>query len=186
MNRKSNVLRIVLLVFLSLVIGFGAYSCNAKSIAGNSLPMPLGFGVATVMSGSMEPELSIDDVIIVKSCDEYKVDDIVVFQDGRSLTVHKIIAMNGDTVLTKGTANNTPDSPIKVSDIKGKVIFDVPKLGVAVNIAKSPAVTLLIIGAALLLLLRSYRKEDEQTNEDVEKIKAEIERLKAESKDKQE
>ena len=183
MNRKSKVLRIVLLVALSFIIGFGAYSCNATRIAGNSLPMPFGIGVATVMSGSMEPELSVDDVIIVKSYDEYKVGDVVVFQQGRSLTVHKIIAVNGDNVLTKGTANNTPDSPIKTADIKGKVIYDIPKLGAAVSIIRSPLVTFLLIGAAALLLARSYRKENEAEDADVKKLKEEIEKLKSENRE---
>jgi len=182
MARKNTVLRIVLLVILSFVIGFGAYSCNAKRLTGNSLPMPFGIGMATVLSGSMEPDLSVNDVIIVKASDSYSVGETVVFQQGFSLVVHEIIEIDGDTVTTKGKANNTPDDPIKLSDIKGKVVFSIPKLGRAVSVIRSPIVTFIIIGAAAYLLVRSYRKEKEDDDRELDSIKAEIERLKNENK----
>jgi len=174
--------RVVLLIFLSFAIGFGAYSCNAKRLAGNTLPMPFGVGMATVLSGSMEPELSVGDVIVVKECKEYKVGDVVVFQQGYSLTVHKIIEKNGNVITTQGTANNTPDNPIDVSDVKGKVVFNIPNFGAVVDIIRSPIVTFILIGAAGYLLAMSYRKERESGEEEIDKIKAEIEQLKKEQK----
>lgn len=183
LTKKQLVFRIILLIVLSFAIGVGAYSCNAKRLAGNNLPMPFGIGMATVLSGSMEPEMSVDDVIIVKRSSEYQVGDVIVFQQGYSLTVHKIIAKNGDTIITQGTANNTPDDPINVKDVKGKVIGHLPKLGRVVDFIRSPIVTFILIGAAAYLLMLSNRKERENENEDVDKLKAEIEKLKAENKD---
>ena len=64
-------LRAALVIVVSLVIGFNLYSWNARSLTGNVLPMPFGYGAAVVLSGSMEPAISVDDLIVVKAADGY-------------------------------------------------------------------------------------------------------------------
>ena len=182
-NRKKiqSVLRILLITAISVIFGFGIYRWNAQSLTGNIMPMPFGVGVGVVMSGSMEPELSVDDVIFVVASDEYEVDDVVVFQQKNMLVVHKIIEIDGDTVTTQGTANNTPDEPMNVSVIKGKVLFHIDGLGGAITWLKSPMGTILILAVAGLLLVQSYaqeRKEKDQQDEKIDEIKREIEKLK--------
>ena len=186
MGKKSSIkigviLRWVLIAIISVAVGFGAYSWNAKSLANDALPMPLGVGVAVVLSGSMEPELSVDDVIVVVAARDYEAGDVVVFQNGNSLTVHEIIAKEGDVVTTKGTANNTADDPINIEHIKGRVLFSVDGLGKMVYVIRSPLVTLGIIVIAVILLVMSYQKEKEEEQKDLDGIRREIERLKNEN-----
>lgn len=178
-TKTHMVLRSVLLVVISLILGFGIYSWNAKSLTGNVMPMPFGVGMAVVLSGSMEPELSVDDVIVVMASSEYEVGDNVVYQDGRSLVVHKIVEKDGDTVTTKGTANNASDEPIDVSAIKGKVVGVLPSFGGVVTAVKSPIATVLLLGASVWLLILSYRREQESDAEKLDRIREEIERLKS-------
>lgn len=183
-KKLRGTLRIVLLVFISLVFGFGVYGWNAQSLTGNVMPMPFGIGVGVVMSGSMEPELSVDDVIVVKARDSYEVGDVVVFQQKNMLVVHKIVAIDGDTVTTQGTANDVADDPMDVSAIKGEVLFHVDGLGAVVTWIKSPLGTVLILAVAIFLLVRSYaveKKEDVEKDERLDEIKREIERLKEEN-----
>ena len=185
-NKKKvqGILRIILLVVISCVFGFGIYRWNAQSLTGNVMPMPFGVGVGVVMSGSMEPELSVDDVIFVVASDEYEADDVVVFQQKNILVVHKIIEINGDEVVTQGTANNTPDEPMKTSVIKGKVLFHIDGLGGVVTWLKSPFGTVVILAIAGFLLVLSYtseKKETDEKDERIEEIKREIEELKRQS-----
>ena len=93
---------------------------------------------------------------------------------------HRIISISGDEVITKGDANNAPDDPITMSQIKGKVLFAIPLLGYLVDLIKTPVGTIVILGAAVLLLERSFRAEVDNDKKKLEKIKAEIERLKQE------
>lgn len=171
-------LRILLFIFISIVLGFTIYSWNAKSLTGNMLPMPFGFGSAIVLSGSMEPELSVNDLIFIKPADEYFVGDVVVFQDGYSLVVHRIIEIDGDLIITQGDANNTPDDPIKLKDIKGKVTFHIPFIGLIIGVIKSPIGVICILGLSGFLLVLSYRREKDQENAEINKIKEEIRKLK--------
>ena len=180
-NKKINVktvLRVLALSLVALFLGLRIYSWNARSLTGNALPMPFGFGMATVLSGSMEPALSVDDVIFVAEADEYGVGDVVVFQSGNMVVAHRIIGINGDMVTTQGDANNTPDAEMPLSAIKGRVIGHVSGMGSIVRMLKTPVVTYGLLGGAIFLMERSFRREKQQKQDQLDQIKEEIRRLK--------
>lgn len=188
MKQKNNavfnikgILRVVLLVICGVIFGVNVYLANASSLLGNQLPMPFGYGAATVLSGSMEPEFSRGDLIVVKESDTYELNDIVVFQDGASLVVHRIIDMEGSTVTTKGDANNTADEPVDISAVKGKVLFFIPYAGDVVSFLKTPVGTFCIIAAAIALIEIPRILEKKKDDEEKQKIIEEIERLKNET-----
>lgn len=188
------IFRAIIALIMSFVIGLSIYTVNAKIVFHDDMPMPLGFGVGVVLSGSMEPELSVDDVIIVYRDDEYAVGDNVVFTSHGILVVHKIISIDGDTVTTQGTANNVCDEPIPLDAIKGKVIdhidaaYSKPFLAV-VEFVRSPLVALLILLSSALLLFLSYKSDKKEkantTTANLDLIRAEIAALKAAQEQKQ-
>lgn len=172
--------RWLLLALCGLILGVNVYLANANSLAGNQLPMPFGYGAAVVLSGSMEPEFSEGDLIIVKETDHYSENDIVVFQDGNTLVVHRIINIEGEAITTKGDANQTADEPIDVSAVKGKVLFWIPFAGTLMKFLKTPVGTICIIAAAIALIEIPRRNEKKKDDEERQKILEEIERLKKE------
>ena len=172
------ILRTVLLILVAAIIGINIYSINAARLAGNVVPMPFGVGAAVVLSGSMEDELSVGDLVIIVERDSYAEREIVVFQEGSMAITHRIVSISDEEVITKGDANNTEDDPISLSQIKGEVVFAIPLIGYLINIIKTPIATLIIIGAAFWLLERSFRKEKEEKDQKLDEIRAEIERLK--------
>ena len=181
-NKKATVwarvLRICLLALVAAIIGLNVYMLNASRLAGDVLPMPFGVGMTVVLSGSMEPELSVGDLLIVIPSDEYKVDDVVVFQDGRTGVVHRIIEIEGEDVITRGDANNTEDAPIKYSQIKGRVVFAIPAIGYLVNIIKTPFGTVALLIIAILLMEGSFDREKKADKDALDHIRNEIEKLK--------
>ena len=170
----------IVLVLVAVFLGLQVYAWNAENLLGNRLPMPFGYGAAVVLSGSMEPAFSKGDLIIVQETDQFQQDDIVVFQDVEFLVVHRIVSINDETVVTKGDANKTADEPIRISDIKGKVLFWIPYAGNVVSFIKTPAGTMGMLAAAVALVEISHRSEKEKDDAEREKIIAEIERLKKE------
>lgn len=179
-------IRRIVLAVLGILLGVNVYLANARSVVGNRLPMPFGIGAAVVLSGSMEDTLSVNDVIIVRESDSYDVKDIVVYDDGKALIVHRIIEKDGDMITTKGDANTTPDEPVNISSVKGKVVFSVPYLGVVINALRSPVGAVIIILAAILLTEGSFRRKKESDEERLKKIKEEIRKLKEEQDNKTE
>lgn len=180
-NKKLfAVLRTVFLIAVSLVLGVNIYLWNAQSLTGNVLPMPFGYGGAVVLSGSMEPAIMTDELIIVKAEAQYFEDDIVVYQSGNLLVVHRIVEIDGESITTRGDANNIEDEPITVDRIKGRVIAHIPYVGAVIRLLKTPAATVVLLVAAVLMVELPFRREKEKKEEELERIKSEIRRLKEE------
>ena len=175
---RFSAARAAVIALSGLMLGVCIYILIASVSAGNRMPMPFGFGAGVVLSGSMEPELGVNDLIIVRKADQYSVGDVVVYRSGRMSVVHRIVSADGKTVVTKGDANNTTDDPISPSDISGRVIGAVPRAGAAVDFVRSPFGVILILGAAILLLELSFRSEKRKGQRDIEQLRAEIEGLK--------
>ena len=174
----KSVIRISVLVLLAVLVGVSIYSINARMLGGNALPMPFGFGMTVVLSGSMEPELSVDDLLIVAPADTYEVGDVVVFQTQRTAVVHRIVAINGEEVITRGDANSSDDEPITLQHIKGRVVCAIPFVGLIVNLIKTPVGTVILLGLAFWLLEASFKKEKAQKQTELDAIRREIEELK--------
>lgn len=181
-KRKQNTIgRHILLAICGALLGINIYLTNANNLLGNKMPTPFGYGAAVVLSGSMEPTLSKDDLIFVKKTDRIDIGDIVVYQADDSLVVHRVVFIDGEIVTTKGDANNIADPAFEKSAIKGVVVGSVPKAGIVVNAIKTPAGTIVVLLCAFLLIELSFRKQKEVDDKKIEAIKDEIRRLKEET-----
>lgn len=178
-NRKksSAIRRRLILGLLGVLIGINFYLINSATLSGNRLPTPFGYGISAVLSGSMEPTISVGDLIVVKQTDDFTVGDIVVYQSGSAAIVHRIIDMDGDAVITKGDANNVPDEAFDKSCVKGVVTVTVPYLGSVMWALKSPVGILAMLGAAILLMELSFRREKAEKADEQEQMRAEIRAL---------
>ena len=177
-NNGRLIYRIVLIVLLSIFLGGGIYSLNARRVMRNALPMPFGVGTSVVLTGSMEPALSVNDLVVIRAADAYEVGDVVVYQSGSSLVIHRIVRVEDEYVVTKGDANNTEDDPVSLSAVKGRMAFAVPYLGLPVRLLQSPLGTILVIVLIAALVSLSWRKEKAEDDRQLDEIKNEIRRLK--------
>jgi len=108
-----------------------------------------------VQSGSMEPEIKMGSVVMVKPMQEYKIGDVITFGEitrTKSPTTHRIydikIIEGEPYYITKGDANEGPDQKeVLKREIIGKTLLSIPYLGYAVDFAKKP------IGFALIILV---------------------------------
>ena len=181
-KKKFFILKIILIVIISVIIGGVLYSFNAKRL-GSRIPMPFGFGVATVESDSMWPVFKQGDAVIVVPQDDYEVGDIVAYQDGSSITSHRIIEENlNGTFITKGDNNPSQDTePLREEYIIGSINEEkgvVPYLGYVVYAIRNPIVIVMMIAIIVLLLILSTKKEKEQDVKEINEIKKEIATLK--------
>ena len=77
---------------------------------------------AVVISRSMWPVLDRGDLILIKGAtrEEIEVGTILIFRHGAGITIHRVIRLDGDTIVTKGDANNKEDEPITFDDVVGR------------------------------------------------------------------
>ncbi len=179
-NRRTGrlIYRIVLIVLLSVFLGGSVYSLNARRVMRNALPMPFGVGASVVLSGSMEPTLSVNDLVIVRAAESYAEGDVVVYQSGSSLVIHRIVRVEDEYVVTKGDANNTEDDPVSLSAVKGRMAFAIPFLCLPVRPLQITLGSVLVIVLIAALVSLSWRKERAEDDKKLDDIKEEIRRLK--------
>ena len=180
MRTGKPVLRRLLLIISGLMLGLNLYFANAGTLLGNQLPMPFGYGLANVLSGSMEPTFSRGALLLVKDTRDVQTGDIVVYQSGNELIVHRIIAINDNEIVTQGDANNVADAPFDRSRIRGKVLGWIPVLGSVAALLKTPVAVIVILLLAFWLIEGSFRAQRDADDQEMEEIKAEIRRLKEE------
>lgn len=58
----------------------------------------------------------------VRDKNEIKNGDIIVYKNYQGFTIHRVMAINDDTLVTKGDANNIFDLPINVNEVVGKAL----------------------------------------------------------------
>ena len=114
----------------------------------------------------MADTINIGDVVVVKVNDEVKENDIIVYKEENSFITHRIIKIDGQNLITRGDANNSEDKPIKSSQILGKVIYIIPKIGIWRKILASPEILGMIIVAIILLgIIFMYTSKSEDEND---------------------
>lgn len=118
----------------------------------------LGYRVFRVVSGSMEPCLKNNDLILTKSSSNYKKNDIITFKDGNIYVTHRLIKTTNGKYITKGDANNIADNPINKKNIVGKLIYKFKLISFLCYLLYSPIFWLLIIIIAFLIPF--YKKKE--------------------------
>ena len=124
-----------------------------------SLPRFFGVQGYNVISGSMEPTISVGSIVYVKAqnFNELSEGDIIAFESGASVVTHRIISIDESQMLitTKGDANENEDfTPVAYTNVLGKVIGHIPFIGMIAAwlseaSGKIVAVILLICGVIL-------------------------------------
>lgn len=157
----------------------------------------MGYECYSVISGSMEPTYSVGDLIYVKDVDVNKiqVNDPITFVLNEDLVVatHRVVEIDAENkhFYTKGDANEIVDSaPVHFNNVIGVPQFSIPKLGYVSDFIQNPpgmyittAVGIILIALVFLPDFMKRKEKDEPTMEETlaenEKLKAELEKLRA-------
>ncbi|MGI6118980.1 MAG: signal peptidase I [Desulfosporosinus sp.] len=144
-----NCVKYGLFIFLSLVILINFYLGINKAVTHNPVPKFLGIAPLVVMSGSMEPAIMPGDVVVIREqpSSRYQIGDVVTYSSGAIIYTHRIVGEENGVFILKGDSNNVADDTVAPGQLLGKVLFRIPKIGVAVLFFKTP------LGIAVLLIL---------------------------------
>ena len=167
----------LLTIIIAILFIFSLILFISKLTSKDKLPMSFGYAFLSIETGSMEPTIMIDDVVIIHKvdADDYQVGDVVAFwmsENDAIPTVHRIIERNGDIIKTKGdNPINDQDPEHNVNDIIGKEVITIPKLGKVVDFLRKPVgiITIFICGFILIevpsLISRLIHRNDEDEPE---------------------
>ncbi len=130
-------------------------------------PLQVGGAAAYVVvnGDSMEPGFHSGDLAIVKPVSDYKVEDIVTYNepDIKERVIHRIIKVEGNHFVLKGDNNDWIDHyhPIQ-EEIVGKLWIHVPKLGLVIQWLRLPINMALIAGMLGGVLMIGQKKQPNQ------------------------
>lgn len=161
------------------------------------VPQVLGYSVFRVMTGSMEPEIREDSLLVVKKTppEDIAPGDVISFfspdpmLEG-AVNTHRVVRIEKENgriqFITKGDANVIEDTyPTDASALVGRVVFQSYGLGKTVSLLSNPLVFGIIILLPLLviLLMNLYRAvriaADIAKKEEEEAVRKALEEIKA-------
>lgn len=149
----GRVLSLLLTAALAFLLLCNIYTILVRRFTDELQPSVFGWSWAVVISGSMEPEIMVNDLIVVHKTGDYQVGDIVTYRDKSSVVTHRVIEKSGGVYTTKGDANNVQDmKPVEEKNIVGEVVYVIPGLGLFMDFLRSPMGLLLMVLTGFLLI----------------------------------
>ena len=156
-------LLIVILLFVAIIV---IISFIQIDIQGKEYCNIFGYSIFQIETGSMSPELEIEDIIIVKlGNDNLNVNDIITFRQDENLVTHRIMKIEDELITTKGDGNNSEDEPITKEDVIAKTVKTFNEVAIWKKVFAEPRVLIsIIITVVLLVLLVSYKEKVGEKN----------------------
>lgn len=193
-NKIMTIIGVILCVILIPILAVNITLIIKSQTNKDEVPKIGGYCPLIVLTGSMEPEISDGDLIIVKQIDgkDVQVKDVIAFFDpestSNSILTHRVIEVIDEdgklSFRTKGDANNTEDR-MAVSEEKLVGIYKsrIPGAGNIAMFMQSTAGLVICVILPLILLVgydlirrRRYEKENQK---DTAALLAELEALRA-------
>lgn len=169
LNKYEKFVQFILNIFLvmaSIAMIFSIIGFFQLKIFNKPYVNLFGYTVFSVATGSMQPTLNINDIIIIKITDDVNEGDIITFSDNNEFITHRVISKKNETFITKGDSNNTEDNPIDKDNIIGKLVCRIPVVGTLGDILMTPKVfislilTLLFFSMAYSYVPKKKRKKE--------------------------
>ena len=130
----------IIIILMAIASFFIVYVVSGKLAEKSGKNPP--FGLYTIISPSMTPNIEVYDVVFVKNINtsELKVNDVITFYSTNSFfggtpITHRIVEIldipnSGTMYRVKGDANEkADDEKVYPNNVLGKVVFKIPQLG---------------------------------------------------------
>lgn len=154
LKTAGKILSRIFAALLAAALACNVYVIVQRQLLGVRQPTVFGFSTAIVLSGSMEPAIHVDDLVIVRERDSYAVGDVVMYEGENNMITHRIVALEDGAYITRGDANNTSDPAVPADRVVGKVVGTVHGAGAAIRFLRTPlgmCIMVLLAGAILVL-----------------------------------
>lgn len=127
----------------------------------------IGIRPYVVLSGSMKPVISTGSLCFVNTRSSYKkikMGDIIAYEKGGMLVIHRSVRVTKSGIETKGDANRISDGiTTTAANYKGKMIYSIPFLGYVLHFFLSlvgKSIAVMCISLYLLYQILFEKKGD--------------------------
>ena len=190
-----NTISVIIIVFAVIVLLVVVMTPKGQA------PSILGYSFFRVMTGSMEPEMPVNSLIVVEKTpvQDLEPGDVISFYSrdpslAGEVNTHRIVDISNEEgarlFQTKGDANNVPGRYItREEDVIGKVVFTSLFAGKLIRLASNPVIFLpfIVLPMAVMLIhsiYKSYRIAKTMVQEEEEAaVREAIEMLRKKKED---
>ena len=163
-NKILNIIKNIIINLIIFVLGIIAILAIWTSIQLNVQNKEyvdiFGYSIFSTETASMSPTIEIGDIVFVKIGEEVQENDIITYKNGNAFITHRIIEIDGDSIIAKGDNNNTQDEAIQRNDIIGKVTYIMNNVEIWKNVFSDWSVIVpVIITVILFIILVSYKEK---------------------------
>ena len=197
MQKIKKILTILILLILIPILFVSGVILINSYVHPDEVPSFFGWKPFIVLSGSMETQISVGDLVIVKEVDTgtLKKGDIIAFRENDIVITHRIddIITEDDKVkyITKGDNNNTRDEgTVLPEQVEGIFICKMSGLGNLAIFIQTPIEIILGLSIPVILLIiigiMDSKKTNKIINEKLDKQKEmeeEIQKLKKQNEE---
>ena len=119
-----------------------------------------GYTMFSTATASMSPTIEIGDIVLVEIGQDAKEKDIITYKKDNAFITHRIIEIDGESIIAKGDNNNTQDEAITKDAIVGKVVYIINNVEVWKNVFSDPSVLIPVsLTVILFIILVSYKEK---------------------------
>lgn len=174
MKTLKTILSTLLIITCVLISAAAAWRVYDARVNENPFPTVLGTGFAIVTSGSMEPNIHTNDFVVAKKTTtvrDLNVGDIIIYRSYYvdEPVIHRIVSMEGETIVTQGDANAIADPQITFDQVLAVYKFRVPLIGSLLNSIKTPigmaVLAVILISLGTVDVVRENNKEKKRLEE---------------------
>lgn len=185
-NTRNKIIRTIIYCIIIPIIIYNILLIIQSFIKKDETPSFLGYKSFVIISGSMEPNLNIGDIIIIKKDEQKEIEKgkIISFRQGQSIITHRVeevVEENGEVLYrTKGDNNNVADKNlIEYGQIEGIYVTHISKLGNVILALKNKIVIFSILITLYIIYSHNLSKERKiilrkQKREEYEKKRREL------------
>ena len=147
-----KIIKIATIISIATFIAIFLLFYRPVSLAGDTRYEP-------VYTGSMEPAIPVGGIVVIKPVDPetLRIGDVICFRLSEPTSItHRIINITEEGFITKGDANEDPDTWIvKNENVIGKAVFTVPFIGYLGYLARTPIgfLLLIVIPASIIIIM---------------------------------
>lgn len=170
-EKRRKIFKIISFPFVIIILLLVFYAGYLKYIKKENDINILGFRQYMVDTGSMEPQYSVGDLIIIKETPKEKIQvgDVINYTsaNGIDTITHRVVEIlekDGETYYkTKGDNNNEEDPDlVNFNQVQGVLVFKISKLGTIIEKMLTENGIIIILAFIILLYLRDEKKEEKR------------------------
>lgn len=160
LKKAVAIIEVALCVILSVFVVVNVTLIIKSYVRPDKVPDFFGYKPFIVLSGSMEPEILVGDLVVTKEIapEDITVGNVISYRTEEDIVVtHRVmevLAQDGPSFLTKGDANEGMDaSAVSADEVEGLYIWRAEKLGRLALFIQTPLGMLVFVVVPMLAFI---------------------------------